>query len=213
MKSDKYTPILEELKAIRGVEEEAESVAAFLARARVSTFDLSEAGGGMARLLRNMSSPFIVITAFRGEYNLEENRKRNGQLMSEIRKHNLGGKAVIGGFTENKGKVNEKDVKEESFFIVWTEKCDLTPEQFRIYGIKLMKRYNQDAILYSDGGTVYSIEVGGKVEALGKSTTTDLSNIGAYWSKIKGRKFAFEGILEPTCVAHAYAMGAMGLYE
>jgi hypothetical protein len=211
MKSDKYTPILEELKDIRDTEREIEGIASSLETAKVAP--VYEAGGGLARLLKNMENPYIIMTAFRGEYNLGENRKRNAKLISDIRGKNLGGKAVVGNWVENEDDPNPTPVKEESFFIVWTERCGLSPDEFRQFGIELMKKYGQEAILYSDGTDVYQLSKNGKEEKIGKTVSMSVSKIGNAWSTLKGKKFVFEGTLEPVNYAHAVGMRSLGLYD
>lgn len=168
--------------------------------------------GGLSRVYGNMKRPFTVITAFRGENDVNRNRELNAALMVDMRKNKLGGKHMVGHYVENLGKPNEKRVTEESFFISLNDKCDLTPEQFKDFSIGMMKKYKQDSLVYGDGTNTFYIKKDGTESDLGKSISLDNKKMSEYWSRVKGKKFIFEGTTEPTSVISAHILGSWGLF-
>lgn len=168
--------------------------------------------GGVSRIFSQLDSPFLMITASRGEYNLQDNRKRNARLVIDFRSHKLGGQPLMGGCIENKGEPNEKTVQEESFFITLNKDSDFSTEQFKQFGIDMMKKYDQDFIVYGVDNIAYEISKTKAEKQLGTTIKMNSDTLNKYYSKAKGRKFVFEGIMSPNSVFHAFALGSLNLF-
>ena len=155
-----------------------------------------------AHLAKN--EPIAIVSAEREDWdekNDENNRAMNNRYTKELRMLVLGQKfgfnRVRGGFVETNAKDSSKKVEKDS------EKSTLifcTPEreeELKKMAIALGKKYKQDSILFVDSkGNACFIDTRdnvGKVTPLGKYTSRVL---GKFYTKIKGRKFAFEPVVE-----------------
>lgn len=109
--------------------------------------------GGVYRVIQiGNKKPYAAITAFRKEYSLEENRKRNQKLLENIKNMGLNTYSLIGFFKEcptNKPNCSDNEkikVEEESFFVPYRE--DALPLKDFIEKItKLGKTFGQDSVL------------------------------------------------------------------
>ena len=99
------------------------------------------------RIIQHIDNGCMMISACRGDKTEEENAKRTDQLANDIREANLGYIRILGGYIENKGTDNEKEVTEESFFV--PKNKNMSDEDFFDIAIKLCKKYNQDSVLIS----------------------------------------------------------------
>lgn len=59
-----------------------------------------------------------AISAFRGELSKQENLKRTGQLSAYLRSRGYGITQIEGGFIENFGTPQQRDVSEKTLFVV-----------------------------------------------------------------------------------------------
>src|ERR1035437_5151492 len=93
---------------------------------------------GMSRIITNLKTPFILMTAFRTTNDLKRNIKVNGQLMTDFRDYKLGGSHLKGIFIETV-ETDKKDADditekvptiEESFFIKYTKRSEIAFEYF-----------------------------------------------------------------------------------
>ena len=98
--------------------------------------------------------PIAILTAFRGEYDREENIRRNRQLAATIREMGYGFFFVDGYWIENQGTDREVHVSEDSLFVIAPEGTD---KKFREQIVALGKKYNQDGVLIKDkdGAKIY----------------------------------------------------------
>lgn len=110
----------------------------------------------LSRVWQHVESdrPIALLTAFRGEYDREENVRRNKELAATIRKLGYGYFFVDGYWIENQGTPEEVHVAEDSMFVIAPEGAD---EKFRSQMISLSDKYNQDGVLVKDrdGAKVY----------------------------------------------------------
>ena len=99
--------------------------------------------------------PIALLTAFRGEFDREENVRRNKELAATIRKLGYGFFFVDGYWIENEGTPEEVHVSEDSIFVIAPEGTD---EKFREQMHKLGNKYNQDGVLIKDkdGAKIYN---------------------------------------------------------
>lgn len=140
----------------------------------------------------NSERPIAMLTAFRGEYDREENVKRNKELAATIRKLGYGFFFLDGFWIENQGTEDEIHVSEDSLFVIAPEGTD---EEFRSAMIKLGAKYNQDGVLVKDkdGAKVYT-KTGDVMFDVG---TLKPGKAGEIYSKLRNNKdsntFVFEG--------------------
>lgn len=121
------------------------------------------AKSSMSRLFHHMQSekPIVIITGFRHEQNLRQNRGSNVSLAADIRKLGWGYTPVVGGFVEKDQEGNDVHVQEESLFV----NADGDSKHVLTLIQNLLKKYNQEAalvklpedpvavLLWSDGRT------------------------------------------------------------
>lgn len=106
-----------------------------------------------------------IITAFRGEFGLPENRARNRQLMADLRAMGYGYAPVIGGWIEHTEDGKERKVEEESLVVsgpvveaLFQDAPVEAPgaiagEKFQQDMLKLIRKYDQDGVLLKLSGT------------------------------------------------------------
>lgn len=164
-----------------------------------------------------------IMTAFRHEYPLKENRIRNQNLMSDIRRLGYGFSPVTGGWIEQSaGGQATHPVEEESLVIsaplleavaTDTEPDVMTQQaqQFQGHLLRLVKVYQQDAALLKLSGSE-------KVIVLGKDGSTFspgnwlLNQTASFYTYLhgggqRGTKFAFE------CAGDYTRSARMAVYE
>lgn len=135
--------------------------------------------------------PIALLTAFRGEYDKEENVRRNKELAATIRKLGYGYFFVDGYWIENQGTPEEVHVAEDSIFVIAPEGSD---EKFRSQMISLGDKYNQDGVLVKDrdGAKVYDKQ-GGVIFDVG---TLQPGKAGDIYTRLRNNKksntFVFE---------------------
>lgn len=135
--------------------------------------------------------PIALLTAFRGEYDREENVRRNKELAATIRKLGYGFFFVDGYWIENQGTPEEVHVAEDSIFVIAPEGTD---EKFRSQMISLGAKYNQDGVLVKDkdGAKVYDKD-GGVMFDVG---TLKPGKAGEIYTRLRNNKksntFVFE---------------------
>ena len=103
---------------------------------------------------KHSNGEYAVVSACRGELSKAENYKRTKELKEKLQASRFSFKPVKGGYIENLGKSNQKEVYENSFMIYGYSKNGepIKPKELFNYAIKLCKEYEQDSILYSKHG-------------------------------------------------------------
>jgi hypothetical protein len=139
------------------------------------------------------SVAYAIITAFRSERTLTQNRAENRKLTAELRKNGFGFIKLDGFWIENEGTPEEIEVEEESFFITAPSN-----ESGELKGLirKMVKAYNQEAAVFrpadTKDGSAYLIKNNMGEEQIGKAT---FSKVGSIYSRMRGRAsktFVFE---------------------
>lgn len=199
-----------------------ESVAKKISNMMNTKFNESNWG----RITQHIDNGCIMISACRGERSEEENKKKTDELAKDIREAGLGFIRILGGYIENKGTEDEKEVTEESFFVPKNKK--MSDEEFFDIAIKLCKKYNQDSVLislpeYTDFG--YYDKSGNFDFSPGEKFIANDKEIGEYFSAlVKGgrskKKFAFQdveiaewlAVRHPSNTVQATRMSKMGEY-
>ena len=175
--------------------------------------------GGLSRVLQHTKNPFAIITAFRKNYSLKQNRQRNNKLESDLKKNRAGGIKLIGHWKEGPNGMEYEDaekqglleaVTEESYFI--PKPNDIEYEDFETLILGLTKKYKQDAAVISDGKAVYELFNTGRKKEIGTKVT--FSKMGEIYSQMRGqpsRTFMFEGSIQPINVSSRRLFRDLGL--
>ena len=154
--------------------------------------------GRVMKLVKEAVDPQALITAFRGERTLFENRRKNKELEADIRGNHWGFIPVLGGYIE---KVKDDEGEEtgesrqiedeESFFVVGKGEG---PE-FRNKVLELVVKYDQEsaAIKCPGDNRGFLLEANGNEFPLGVWSQNKMAQ---YYTKMKmgakDRQFAFE---------------------
>lgn len=151
-----------------------------------------------------------AITAHRGEKTSAENSQRNRQLASYLSNKGYQLTVIDGGYVENPGTEQERTVTEKTFFVVNPVEGDDGGDLEQDL-VQLGKLFDQDSILsYPHGGKPTYIGTSSRPDAdpaLGERyqlSATEWGNpSGPYFSRARGRKFAFKEVRDyeaPTTV-------------
>lgn len=139
-----------------------------------------------------------VISAFRGEFDLKQNKKRNQELMSAIRSAGFGYIPVAGHYIENQGSSDERDVIEDSFIII-SNKDD--QGKLKKFLMKMGVKFNQDSVLYKPATLDNAILIGtasGRYPGLGVESDVGKfhpQRMGKFYSQLRnGKTFVFESV-------------------
>ena len=192
----------------------------------VSLNIVTEAGGAkLGRVWQHtMNHPFVVVSAFRGEYDLNMNMNRTADMINEFRKHNLGGIQLVGYYVETNEKTGkEQRVKERSFMVPLTKRNpDMTKEDLLNLALNIGKKYSQQQIIFGDedGVFLYNCADGSKDVKIGDPGHFNLSDVKEFGSNLKGRDFkfdykpeqTFESYIAPNSSISGMAMTTLGLY-
>lgn len=160
-------------------------------------FDLHE-GAGLSRVKQHVEERAVaMLSAFRDEFSLDQNRKRNKSMEQAIRKAGYGFLRIDGGWVEEQEDGTKKKVKEESFFVIGPES---NADEFKRFILNLGARFDQDAVLYVPAETdiAYGIDTGargtkGKAEKIGKFSPKAAED---FWSNLRGHPFIFESYVD-----------------
>jgi hypothetical protein len=175
-------------------------------------------------LTKHSEAGYIIITAFRGEYEYKENVGRNNKLKSDIDKSGYSYIPVWGGFIETDIETGEqKEVKERSFVVLNFPRGKTEPmgdgEGLKDLGRRLCKKYEQESYLYKPQGLetkAYYLTGTGKVDMTFNSATPT-KGADAYFTNLAksskksvgGKSFTYrEGVIwlakSPKSLAEAY---------
>lgn len=97
---------------------------------------------------------YAIVSACRNENSVEQNNAKTNELKEMLKKTKFSFKQVYGGFIENKGTNNEKEVYEKSF-IIYNFKQNgekIKKDELLTLAMKICRKYGQDSILYSEKG-------------------------------------------------------------
>lgn len=150
-----------------------------------------------------------AITSYRGERTKAENKANQRELLAYLKTKGYSVISVKGSYIENFGSDNQKEVGEPSFIVINREVEGDDGGKLKADLIKLGKKYDQDSVLI--------IPVGGKDAYLhgtskrdnaypdyGKEVKVGSGKFGyasgEFFSRVRGRKFAFEEIDFPQTI-------------
>lgn len=155
---------------------------------------------GLSRILTHINERNIgFVTAFRGGSAgvLSQNRARNRELQTEIRKAGFGFLKLTGSWPENEGTPEEEQVVEESFLVIGTDGDD--KGQLRGFLKKAGAKYQQDAVIYKPWNTTTAylmfMSNPSQLQSIGTFSLSP-QHIGKMFSKFKGHSFVFHSLSE-----------------
>ena len=148
-------------------------------------------GAGLSRILRHMQdSPFGVVSAFRNEYTLKENLERTKDMQNMVRREGYGYIRMEGGWIED----GDKEVTENSIFIIGSPDEDF--DEFASFINEVGTSFDQEAVIVGDMTDVLLLYPDGNHEKIGSVDKINTTSVGEFFSKIKGKKFAFAESVE-----------------
>ena len=103
---------------------------------------LNEAG--LSRLLAHAAGPFVILTAFRGNFSLKQNRDRNKQLEQKFREIDAGGIKLIGYYQEEGAATPSR---EESYFVPMPSGMLLT--DFMGWAQSVIQEFDQESAVFA----------------------------------------------------------------
>ena len=137
------------------------------------------------------------ITGYRDENTKEVNKKNNKEIMVYLKSKGYSVIKIRGNYIENFGKKGQKEVGENSFFVVdYKENGNLRKDL-----LKLGQRYDQDSVLFVKKGGKNAELIGtskrdnsypgfGKIQKVGDAKFGYHKK--EFLSRVGGRVFAFE---------------------
>lgn len=176
---------------------------------------------GLARLAQHMENHDCgTITAFRSKegcagpedqpYTMQDNLKRNRQLLANLQINGYGVTSVKGAYIENFGTPDAKEVTENVFFVVDLKDTGMLESDLRNLG----EKYDQDSILFIPKGGKGSVLIGtnqcpNSYPGYGKNVQFNdrkLGGKGEFMTRVSGRPFIFESdLLENVCSDNYYS--------
>ena len=166
--------------------------------------------------------PWVIITAYRklnadgSKISKEENINRNLELRSKLNSMKMGVHQLIGHWRECKDSSipyqdcpdnNKVDVVERSYFVPMPKEMDV--DKFKEILLSLGDKYEQDAIIFSDGKDINLMYPSGGKDSIGQKI--GLNQIGQAYSQHilkQNVPFVFEGFMQyHGNMARAYTKG------
>ena len=136
--------------------------------------------------------PFFIISAYLSNRPLKINKDKSRELIDDIKNAGYGGFQLIGHWTDKRdGKLVESE--ERSFLVPYREGRQ-SVEDFIDLGRELTRKYEQDALCYSDGGNAYLYEPFEKpnTRKLGSRVNLTTANLYQAYSTAKHHDVRFQ---------------------
>jgi uncharacterized protein YjiS (DUF1127 family) len=146
------------------------------------------------RMIKNRS--FGIISACRNEHSEDENQTATKNLHADLIKTGHNVIPAQGGFVENLGKPDQKDVTEDSFIVAHKKGSDdkgKVLNDLKTLGTK----YKQESILHrphnSEVASFHNTSDNpGEVNPVGKIHWGKEADKSPYFTKVNGKKFTFK---------------------
>lgn len=137
------------------------------------------------------SDSWAILTSFRNNYTRKQNRATNKLLGTELNQMGYGFIPIKGTWPECQDDTIEYKNCPKDQIVLVTEESFLVPNATKEDTLKLLKKYNQDAGLFSDidlkNGDIFEMTKNGNMHDIGTTITQkDIEDIFSEW---KGRKF------------------------
>lgn len=132
------------------------------------------------------SKAMVFISAERGDKDPDENNRRTNNLLNDLMASKFDFTKSTGGFIENKGQEDEKEVIEKSFML-WSDSNDDLFE----FGKLLTKKYNQDSFMWipKEESVAYFVDASGTKDRVGTFTP---SQGEIYFTRVGKFEFTFK---------------------
>jgi hypothetical protein len=157
---------------------------------RANDVTLNETGGAkMGRVLKHMTKPFAIISAFTGD-DKEANLKQTSALIGDLIGMGLGGIKLTGHWPDqHTGEVS----METSFFIPFRKNANFENAAHFIETMRdLGHKFDQQAIITGDGKDIVLDNMDGSPAfRLGDAATANATMIQGGFSRLKKRDFVF----------------------
>lgn len=140
---------------------------------------------------------YIIISACRGDKSVAENNANTKQLQADINKEGWSYKLVRGGFIENKGTDEEREVTEDSFVVFNFKKANKQSDMdaLKDFALETCGKYNQDSVLIVEpGANPKYVTADGDVDFELSHSVSIEQNIGEYFTRLGNKRFAFNEI-------------------
>ncbi len=156
---------------------------------------------GLSRIQSGIKNHAVgAITAFRGDDVKQKNLQKNKVLLAKLLDKGYSVTKVKGSYIENKGSPEEKEVGENTFFVINRRVEGDDGGQLERDLIALGSLFDQDSILSKKyDGKAMLIGTSDRENAFpskGETMEFDKAKFGdtqgEFFSRVKGRKFAFE---------------------
>ncbi len=170
----------------------------------------------LSRILKKMGEYDCgIITAFRHNFSKKENLERNKKLLANIYHHRFDAVKVYGAYIENydpNNKSNQKEVIEESFFVIDSKKTGNLKKFLTLAGSAFL----QDSIIFIPNNTKKATLIGTSPWSnnsiwpeRGQEIEFSKMKIGTeneFMTKVKNKPFYFFEKVEPCDFAKPYNM-------
>lgn len=172
---------------------------------------------GLSRLFAGVDNgkvkkDFCVMSAFRKDYTLKQNRARNKEIYSILSTYKMGGYPLIGHWKEAPEGMDwqttpdemKTQVQEESVWFYRPE--NVTLEEFMEVCVKLCKKFNQDAVILGIASDeeqygIYYLSKDGSKSLAYSTVKIRPEELGDAYSTMRGNPqnpFVFEGTGQPV---------------
>jgi hypothetical protein len=172
---------------------------------------------GLSRLFSgvyggNLKQDFCVMSGFRKNYTLKQNRSRNKQIYSELSKYKMGGYPLIGHWKEAPDDMDWETTPEEMKVPVTEESVwfyrpsYVSINDFQEVCTKLCRMFNQDSVIFgiaSDTSKegIYYLKKDGSMSLAYSTVRIRPEELGDAYSVMRGNPtnpFVFEGTAQPA---------------
>jgi len=140
----------------------------------------------LSRVWQHFDNPdrsVALLSAFRGEFDREENIERSKELAAQIRGMGYGFFYVDGFWIENPGTDREQKVQEDSLFVT----APATDRDFAERIHQLGNQYEQDGVLVKDAAGVRIIYRNGSVET---KERLSMGSLGYVYTRLRNNRKA-----------------------
>jgi hypothetical protein len=140
----------------------------------------------LGRVWQHFDNPdrsVALLTAFRGEFDREENLKRNRDMAAQIRGMGYGFFYVDGFWTENPGTDREQQVREDSLFVI----APATDNGFAERIHQLGNQFEQEGVLVKDATGVHIIYRDGSAET---KERLSMGSLGDAYTRLRNNRKA-----------------------
>ncbi len=140
---------------------------------------------------------YVIVSACRGDKTMAENNANTKRLQEDISNSGWSYKIVRGGFVENKGTDEEREVTEDSFVVFNYKRGDKQSDidALETFAIEMCGKYNQDSVLVvrPDANPMY-VTSSGDIDFELSGNVSIEQNIGEYFTRLGNKRFSFNEI-------------------